>query len=335
MPMNLKHVLVILNPTSGQQEALESQQLIEKALSEKGISFETRLTGRERDALLWAKEAAEGRSNASALTTGSFDAVVAAGGDGTIVEAMNGLLQTNSDMPLLVVPLGTANGLARSLKLPLEPRAALEAALEGEVASLDVGYIVNRDHFFLLFAGVGYDAQVIREADRELKDRHGLMAYIYAAFKQLRKRRNQYLTLILDGKRVAVYGHSVLMFNLNEFVLAGVPLGPKTNANDGKLDIIVLRDPTAWGTFKEVWQIATHRFSPVSPEVWQASSLRIETLRPLPFQTDGDVLGQTPLEIEVRQNAARVVAPRAYLETNREPSIQDEQTNNPPRVQLT
>jgi diacylglycerol kinase (ATP) len=304
MPTSFKRVLVVLNPSSGQKEASESQQVIETFLGARKIAFETRLTTGAKDALNWARGAAlEG-----------FDAVVAAGGDGTVVEVLNGLLGAKSNLPLLTVPLGTANGLARTLKLPLEPEAALEAAFEGEVALLDVGHIVNRDHFFLLFAGVGYDAQVIREADRDLKNKHGFMAYVLAAIRQLRKRRNQYLTLVLDGKRMGIHAHSVIMFNANEFVLAGVPLGPKTDANDGKLDIIVLRDPSAWGTFVEILKVLTYRLTPRAPQVWQASSLRIESSSPLPFQTDGDELGQTPVEIEVRPNAAQVVVPRAYVE---------------------
>jgi diacylglycerol kinase (ATP) len=298
-----KHGLVILNPSSGQHEAATSQQMIADVLSSKAIAFDVRLTQGPDDAAAWAKNAAaEG-----------YDVVIVAGGDGTIMAALNGLLKAKGLLPLIIVPLGTANGLARTLKLPLEPKAALDAALAGDVACFDVGYVVNRDHYFMLFAGAGYDAQVIREADREQKNKHGLMAYFYAAFKHLGKRRNQYLTLILDGKPMAVHAHSVIMFNVNEFVVAGVPLGPRVNANDGKLDIILLRDPSAWGMFRELWNILTHRLNQQTNNFLQASSLRIEALHPLPFQTDGDELGQTPFEIEVKQNAAKFVVSQAYL----------------------
>jgi diacylglycerol kinase (ATP) len=286
-----KRVLLILNPSSGQRDASESQHLIEDVLEARNIAFDTRLTGGKNDASTWAKDAKKE----------GYDAVVAAGGDGTIMETLNGLLKAKSELPLFVVPLGTANG---------EPMA------------FDVGYVVQRDHYFLLFAGAGYDAQVIKEADREQKDKYGFMAYVYAAFKQLGKRRNQRMTLRLDGKSMNVYAHSVVVFNANEFVVAGVPLGPKINANDGKFDIIVLRDPSAWGTFREVLGLLIHRLQPKPQAVLQASSLRIETLRPLPFQTDGDELGETPLEIEVKPNAATFVVPKAYMEATREEAAQ-------------
>lgn len=307
-----KRVLVILNPSSGQRDASESQQAIEDVLEARNIAFDTRLTQGKDDATTWAKDAKKE----------GYDAVVAAGGDGTIMETLNGLLKAKSELPLFVVPLGTANGLARTLKLPLEPQKALEAALGGEPMTFDVGYVVQRDHYFLLFAGAGYDAQVIKEADREQKNKYGFMAYIFAAFKQLGKRRNQRMTLRLDGKPMNVYAHSVVVFNANEFVLAGVPLGPKINANDGKFDIIVLRDPSAWGTFREVLGLLIHRLQPKPQPVLQASSLRIETLRPLPFQADGDELGETPLEIEVKANAATFVVPKPYMEATREEAVQ-------------
>ncbi len=297
-------VLVILNPSSGQHDSAASRQLIEDTLSAHGITFQTCLTQAQNDALNWAKDAA----------AKGFEAVVAAGGDGTIVEALNGLLKAKSDLPLFVVPLGTANGLARTLKLPLEPDRAIEAALKGEVKSLDAAYVVNRDHYFLLFAGAGYDAQVIRQADREQKDKHGFMAYIYAALNSLKKQRNQYLTLVLDGQRVGVFAHSVIVFNAASFALAGVPLGPKVSATDGKLDIIVLRDPSAWGTLRDVWNVLAHRANPGAKRLWQASKLQIESSRPMPFQSDGDELGETPLEIEVKARAVNVVVPKAYLE---------------------
>jgi diacylglycerol kinase (ATP) len=299
-----EHILVILNPSSGQRDVSESRQSIEKVLRTRNITFDLRLTEGKDDALNWAKAAKEE----------GYDAVVVAGGDGTMMEALNGLLKAKSDLPLLVVPLGTANGLARTLKLPLEPGTALEAALNGATLTFDVGYVVQRDHYFLLFAGAGYDAQVIKEADRKQKDKYGFMAYIYAAFKQLGKRRNQRMTLRLDGKPLRLYAHSVVVLNANEFVLAGIPIGPKANAKDGKFDIVVLRDPSAWGTFREVLGLLIHRLQPKPQPVLQASSLVIETLRPLPFQTDGDEMGETPLEIEVKPNAATFAVPKAYLE---------------------
>lgn len=301
--MTLKHVLVILNPASGQHDAAESLATLESVLQERSITYEVRQTKAANDALTWAKNA----------DPAHYDAVIAAGGDGTIVEVMNGLLAAKSGLPLLPIPLGTANGLARALKLPLTVRGALEAALAGESASLDVAHVVNRNHYFLLFGGAGYDATVIREADREQKDRYGFMAYIYAALKLLKKQRNQYLTLVLDGKRFSVVAHSVILFNASAFEIAGIPVGPKADASDGKLDIVLLRDPTVWGTLRELLYLLTHRLKVRPPEFLQASSLRIEARRPLMFQTDGDVLGETPVDIEVRAGGAHFIVPQGYL----------------------
>jgi diacylglycerol kinase (ATP) len=302
----MKRALVILNPASGQHEAEDSRCAIEDVLQQHGITHNVCQTRAAKDAFRWARDA----------SPDEYDVVIAAGGDGTIVEAMNGLLTAKSSLPLLPVPLGTANGLARALSLPLSMREALEAALAGEVAHLDVGHVVNHDHYFLLFAGAGYDAKVIRVADREQKNKYGFMAYIYAALKLLKRQRNQFITLELDGKKLTVFAHSVLLFNASAFEIAGVPVGPKANPKDGKLELVILRDPSVWGTLRELWNVLTHRLSNKPPQFLEASRLRLETQRPLPFQSDGDVLGETPLEIEVKAAAAKFVVPRTYLARN-------------------
>jgi diacylglycerol kinase (ATP) len=306
--MRLSRVLVILNPASGQHDAAESRAALEAVLRERGISYEVRQTEAENDALEWAKNA----------NPAHYDAVIAAGGDGTIVEAMNGLLAAQSTLPLLPIPLGTANGLARALKLPLTVKGALEAALDGGSTALDVAHVVNRGHHFLLFAGAGYDATVIREADREQKDKYGFMAYIYAALRQLKKQRNQRLTLTLDGKQFNVVAHSILLFNASAFEIAGIPVGPKADARDGKLDIVLLRDPTVWGILRELLYLLTHRLKVRPPEFLRASSLNIKAQRPLMFQTDGDALGETPVDIKIKAGAARFIVPLAFLEREKD-----------------
>lgn len=302
--MTIQRALVILNPASGQHEAEDSRCVIEDVLQEHGIAYDVCQTRAANDAFRWARDA----------DPHDYDVMIAAGGDGTIVEVMNGLLSVKSTLPLLPVPLGTANGLARALKLPLTTRGALEAALAGGVARLDVAYVANRNHHFLLFAGAGYDAKVIGAADREQKDKFGFMAYIYAALKLLKKQRNQFLTLELDGKKLTVFAHSVILFNASAFEIAGIPVGPKANPRDGRLELVILRDPSVWGTLRELWNVLTHRLSAKPPQFLAAAKVRIEAQRPLPFQTDGDVLGETPVEIEVKAAAATFVVPQAYLE---------------------
>jgi diacylglycerol kinase (ATP) len=312
--MNLKKVLVILNPASGQHAAEDSRSTIENVLEERGIAFDVYQTRAELDAFRFARDA----------NPAEYDAVLAAGGDGTIVEAMNGLLSSSNKLPLLPVPLGTANGLARALKLPLTLGDSLEAALDGDTASLDVAHVINSNHHFLLFAGAGYDAKVIRETDREQKDKHGFMAYIYAALRLLKKQRNQRVTLYIDGQRMDVLAHTVLLFNASAFEIAGLPVGPKADARDGLLEIVLLQDPSRWGMVRELWSLLTHRLSPKPNQFLQASRLKIETAKVLPFQTDGDVLGETPVEIEVKPKAALFIVPQAYLKT--------EETDVPPKL---
>src|SRR4051812_48186875 len=113
--------LVIVNPGSGQHDPAETRQQIEAHFKERGLAFEMRQTADAGDALHWA-EAAEKEG---------FDLVVAAGGDGTIMEAMSGLIRAKATIPLAQLPAGTANLLARALLIPADLSEALDVIFTG------------------------------------------------------------------------------------------------------------------------------------------------------------------------------------------------------------
>ena len=144
-----KRALVILNPSSGRHNTDDTRRLIETKLSVAGLACEVRLTGGTGDALAWAERAC----------SDGFDLVIAAGGDGTVMEAMSGLLRAKAEIPLAQIPLGTANLLARALTIPSSPGDAMNVIFSGRVEQLDVGYLPDHDRYFALMAGCGYDAR--------------------------------------------------------------------------------------------------------------------------------------------------------------------------------
>ncbi len=298
-----KHALVILNPTSGQHTAEVSQKGIEGVLKEYGITCEVGLTTREKGASIWAANASDK----------DFDLIVGAGGDGTITEIVNGLLKASVTLPLMVVSIGTANGLARLLGLPLNLEGAIKVGLEGDISYLDVGYIINKDYYFLLFFGAGYDAEVIRTASREQKNRYGLWAYILAAFKNLRNRHNQRIRLELDRKQYKVFAHSIITFNASKFVASGLPLGPNVNPQDGRLNLVILREPTLWGILGQLWQLLIASFISKNLTI-PVRRIHIDAVKPLTVHADGEVLGKTPVDIELKVKAACLLAPKSFLE---------------------
>lgn len=299
VPPRFRRAVAILNPASGQDDPDVSERAIRAALDARGVSVEVRRTEHLGDAVLSASAAAED----------GFDLIVVAGGDGTVATVLGAAAENGAPLPVAIVPLGTGNGLARALRIPLTVDAALAATLDGEVARHDVAIVEPYGHRFATFLGAGYDAEVNADADRGSKRRYGLIAYLRAGAARLANRRNHAVTLILDGETRRLRAHTVSVFDAGSFTFAGVPLGPEARPDDGLLDVTVLRRPGALGTLLDVARLAFGRS--VAPAARQVRELRIEADPPLPVHADGEVLGETPVTIRVLPTQARILRPRA------------------------
>lgn len=303
--MSKAGILVILNPVSGQQDFGEAKQTIESALEEAPCKYEVRETRGEGDAYRWAKEAED------------FSLVLVGGGDGTVMEAMSGVIESRSDLPLAQLPMGTANLLARALAIPIDLSKALSLALgEGVATEMDVGYLKDHERYFALVAGSGWDARLIEDADRELKNKLGFFAYVVTGIKNLFQLENSKVRLILDGKESEFRAHTVEVINIGEIHGTGVSLGEGMSPHDGKLNLAL----AATSRFREVvslvWRILTKHYKGSSTlRYFTASKIRVEADPPLRLQIDGEAIGETPCEIEVVPNAVRLLVPRDYAES--------------------
>ena len=135
-------------------------------------------------------------SEAVRAYAGKVDLVIAAGGDGTLTGAVDGLVE--SGLPLGVLPLGTANDLARTLDLPADPVAAADVIVAGHQRRIDLGW-VNGTHFFNV-ASIGLSTGITRRLSRESKSRWGVFAYPMAAFSVVTRARPFRAEIVADGE---------------------------------------------------------------------------------------------------------------------------------------
>jgi diacylglycerol kinase (ATP) len=298
-----KRVLVIMNPASGQKDETELRQRVEARLGAAGVAFEVRETAGAGDARRWAEEARD------------VDLVLAAGGDGTIMEAMSGLIKSSRRIPLAQLPAGTANLLARALGVPVDPDEALELALTGKAVDLDVGYLPEHDLYFSLVAGAGWDANLIGDATREIKDRLGFFAYILTGVKNLFTLRPSVITLEIDGVRHRFRAHTVMLINVGEILGTGIKLGENISPHDGTLDVAVATPRTLVGLGKLVLRLMTRNFEN-SRELrfFSGKTFEVTARPPLKFEIDGEQIGETPFRVEVVPEGVRLIVPDAYLE---------------------
>lgn len=231
--------------------------------------------------------------------------VVVIGGDGTVQAAASRLC--GGDRALLAVPRGSANVVARTLKIPPLLSRAVALLEEGRTVRVDVGRM--GDEVFLLGVGIGLDADVIRGADRRLKRRVGGLAYVYSAAQNLPVHHHEF-EVEIDGRLIHERAAAVHVANFGTRAGPFV-LPPMADASDGMLDVVIMR---AEGLEETLNLLA----APLMPDPHENKAVRYERGRrvevraanDLPVQLDGEDRGDHPgLHCEIDPGALPVLVP--------------------------
>ncbi len=300
-----QRVQIIVNPAAGRDEPILNT--LNRVLTPADIDWQVSITRESGDAKRFTK---------AALDSG-VDAVAVYGGDGSLVEAASVLQHT--DIPLVVLPGGTANAFAQEMRLPMQlaNAAALLTDTTATIRKVDLGFVNNQP--FLVGAGTGIIAQLLTGANREQKDRLGYFAYSFAALQSLVDPKPLTYELEIDGETVALQGVGCYVANSGNFGLAGVSLLPLVNVNDGLLDVVIFRKvdlaeltAVAAGMAATTVIPATDTFSTPLPH-WQARQIKIEAEPPTNVTYDGESFGKTPVEVRVEPQALRVIVPAANV----------------------
>ncbi len=249
------------------------------------------------------------------------DVVFVAGGDGTLAQAVDGLV--GGETALAVLPGGSGNVFARQLHLPvpggIHPRPIIEATrllLAGQVRRVDVGRITPQgssepSRHFLCWGGVGFDAQVNRlvEADPERKRRFGPLATAVAAILTLRDSAGTSARVRIDARRSR---HRLIMLVASNIQLYGIIFRMAEHAviDDGWLDIHAFKGSGPLRTLLHAVRILLRRhIKDPDVEIYRARRVEISTYRPLPVHVDGDYIGLTPIVIEIVPKSLNLVVP--------------------------
>ena len=244
-----------------------------------------------------------------------FDLIVAAGGDGTVNETLNGL----GDAPdgfartcLGVLPLGTVNVFARELALPLRIEQAWEVLQRGREKRIDLPRVefsengIRRQCYFAQLAGAGFDARAIELVDWSHKKKIGPLAYVIAGLKALRERQPK-ITVRTGGQSVT--GEFVLVGN-GRFYGGPVPAFPQADLRDGFLDICILSRLNWWTLMRCVPGLLTSRKPPASiAQFIQAAKFDLAGEPRTAFELDGEWVGHLPATFSVERERLRVIVP--------------------------
>jgi diacylglycerol kinase (ATP) len=294
--------LIIPTPHAGHEDAARLRRRIGGAFAERNAAFDLVTTERPGHASELARDA---------VLLG-YRAVAVCGGDGTLAEAATGL--AGSTVPLAILPRGTGNQVAQNLGIPLSLRKAIDVAIGGDAVSIDLGR--TGDRAFMLVAGAGFDAAVMRSATRELKERWGFGAYVYAAVKEALSAAPRRFRVVADDHELEVDAVSVMVANVGELFARWLPLRlPLTQRpigawNDGLLDVVIIAPQKPQDVAALLWHAAHRRLHGSDRVVhFQASAISIDAEPAIAVQIDGDPAGTTPIAMTVMKDAMKVMVP--------------------------
>lgn len=293
--------LVLLNPASGDHDADDTQHAITTTLGEADVDVEVRRTEEAGDARRWAEEA---------VTGGRVDLVVAVGGDGTVREVLAGVAVAGGGATVGIVPTGTANLLARALGIPTDDvQAATDVAAGSGVRALDLLRLADRDEHAVLMVDAGFDARLVQDASRELKNVLGAFAYVAAGLRHTIGLRDRELRIELDGEVRTVTGHSVLCLNVGR-IGQTVVVDEEIEPDDGQLHVGIVKRATPWQVLATAsGMVAFGRDAHPNVAWLRGERLRLDGDEALQLQVDGDPAGETPVEVELLPAAVEVSVP--------------------------
>jgi diacylglycerol kinase (ATP) len=319
---------LIYNPSGGQVVIRYELDKVVAFLNRYGWS----VTLRETSKPLQATELARHAVNRGARV------VIAAGGDGTVNEVANGLV--NTDVALGVLPVGTTNSWALQTGIPalnpllpgtqavkliaaLEERIArplpasyyrkvlLDAArvlVEGHNVAVDMGELSGR--YFLMWAGIGFDAAIAQSIPLKEKKALGSWAYVLPAIESASRYSGTNAWLNLDGKVINVNTPFIVVSNIQLYG-GKIAIGAKAWVNDARLDVCIFKGGGFFTFVEQAMKVLTHRhLQDPKIEYYQCREIVVESEHSLPVHVDGEPFTKTPVSIHTVPSSLKVIVPK-------------------------
>lgn len=289
---------IVLNPVAGISNAQVLQRTIENRFFHYG--WKTRFhitTAEETIAPLVRQELKNG-----------VDLVVAVGGDGTIAAVAAGMV--HSPIPLGVIPTGTWNAIARHLGVPYNvPRAVKIMTGTHKVKKLDL--MAVGDTYQAMNLSIGVSASMVAGTGRNDKRSWGNMAYFSQLFKQLFGLQQLRYTIIADGRRYRGRAAEIFVANYGVAGMNAIEAALEIKPNDGKVDVLIMRARTIFDLPSLFWQMLVrhNKRTPKYRQILVENTLVIHTSPPVIAQSDGELIGKTPVSIKVLPRCVNVIVP--------------------------
>ena len=280
----VKKAHIIINPASGQPQSILNQ--INDVFHPVGVAWNVSITNQSGDAAHFTRQAIE----QGAEVIGAY------GGDGTVMEVAQAV--QGGAIPMAILPGGTANLMSLELGIPKDLTKAVQIMVDPEspIRRIDMGQV--GDQHFMLRVGMGFAGEKVKLADREMKDRWGILAYSIAGMKALSTVKTARYRITVDGVAYESDGKTCLIDNAGNLGMRGITVSKSISVSDGLLDVIVIDERI--GSLIAVGAEIAGRETPFDGlKHWQGREITIECYPPQTVQGDGEIWGKTPITAQV------------------------------------
>ncbi|HSE17410.1 MAG TPA: diacylglycerol kinase family protein [Pyrinomonadaceae bacterium] len=297
--MSPRKATLISNPKTGRYGSRRRPvEELAQQLESLGVKIDLRLTQRPGDATEIAARAAR---------NGSSDVIVA-GGDGTINEAIQGLAGTKAR--LAIIPRGTANVLARELGLPLDDEQALKIAAEGKTREIYLGLAIDEttqvSRHFVLMAGIGLDASVVRRVQPSLKKRFGKGAFWISGLSHLLTWNPRPFTLQINGDK---YTSSFAAIGKAARYGGDLAITPGARLDKPEFEVCIIQTMSRLRYLHLLSYAMRNGMPRNSPEVQFVNAVTVRAHGDAQVQIDGELIGHLPMRFEIAPQSLQVIVP--------------------------
>jgi diacylglycerol kinase (ATP) len=295
-----QEVFIVFNPKAGEQgEVDELRAKLAQHFSAPRWSLEIHETTAEEDITAVCRAACD---RGIAL-------LVSAGGDGTLMSVANALV--GRPIPLGILPMGTGNLLSKVLGIPSKLDDAVKL-LSGDHTLIEMDMLMVGDRYFLSNVSVGISPIIMNDTSSEQKKRLGMLAYFWTIVKRSRLFNLRQYILTVDGRSRRVRASEILISNFPYLEKATELYGPPDTLCDGQFEVYLATAHTAGDYVLLLWDLLRGTSQPGSKLYhWESQkNVRIDAGRiPQSVQGDGEVIGHTPVEVQMVPNAIQVIMP--------------------------
>lgn len=283
----MKKCMVILNPSSGKEQALNYEEFIRAQLSDYDVVVKE--TTGEGDAKRFARQACDEQ----------YEAVVLVGGDGTLNEGINGIAEQPYRPVVGIVPLGTVNDFARALGISLEPEEAIQV-LGGNTRRADIGKV--NDHYFTNVVAIGSLGEAVGDVSVEQKTMMGSFAYLFEGVKALAQ-NDSFEVRVQKGDVYYREDATLFLSVLTNSVGSFERITEEADVSDGLIHCFIIKNGSLFDLAKLAKNLLTGNYEQDENVItFDAKEVVVETSKEIALNVDGDLIGTTPAAISILHN---------------------------------